>query len=399
MYKRQIKRIILILLTAALLLSCCPAAVSQTETDALTEKLSALKAQYDDALAEADRLREKHGSYAERKTSLDTLNSLTLQEIRVLTELKGLYNDRAEKTAAVLGSARKNSERLLDNYRARLRVREEAGRYCYLGLLLGADSIPELLTLFTDIVGLIESDRRLEAAYKASVRELTAAMSEYGETMALLTGCLDELEALTRQLKAGQKESSSVMAELGKALRVDPSAASALDGLSYDLERELREKMGSLVRPSGQRGITVEPDSLLWPVDSVYITSLPGGRKNPVTGKEGAHDGADVGCDYGSPVYAAEAGRVELSRDGWNGGYGSFIVISHESGVETLYAHLSIRSVSEGTEVTKGQLVGYTGDSGRATGPHLHYELWEGSSRADPLDYYPHTRFSYSPTA
>lgn len=100
---------------------------------------------------------------------------------------------------------------------------------------------------------------------------------------------------------------------------------------------------------------------------------LPGGVKT-----QGFHgnNAIDVGASVGSPIYAAASGQVIISRSGgWNGGYGNYIVIKHDNGVQTLYSHNSRNSVAVGQWVDQGQLIGYVGSTGKSTGPHLHFEV------------------------
>lgn len=89
------------------------------------------------------------------------------------------------------------------------------------------------------------------------------------------------------------------------------------------------------------------------------------------------HNGVDFGAPIGTSVYAAMDGIVTLTRSdgGWNGGYGNYIVIKHTNGVQTLYAHLDSISVNKGESVERGQSIGKSGNTGRSTGPHLHFEV------------------------
>lgn len=104
-----------------------------------------------------------------------------------------------------------------------------------------------------------------------------------------------------------------------------------------------------------------------------YTHPVPGSR---VT--QGIHgsNAVDLGAPKGTPVYAAAAGTVIVSRvGGWNGGYGNYVVISHGNGTQTLYSHLATDSVSVGEKVSKGQKIGTVGMTGQATGYHLHFEI------------------------
>ncbi len=92
---------------------------------------------------------------------------------------------------------------------------------------------------------------------------------------------------------------------------------------------------------------------------------------------QGLHgkNGIDLGCPIGTAVAAAANGTVIAARTGWNGGYGNMIIISHPNGTQTLYGHLSRINVQNGESVSDGQIIGATGNSGKSTGPHLHFEI------------------------
>ena len=104
-----------------------------------------------------------------------------------------------------------------------------------------------------------------------------------------------------------------------------------------------------------------------------YIRPIVGGRKT-----QGIHgnNGVDLAAPTGTPILAAADGRVIVSRaGGYNGGYGSYLVISHPNGTQTLYAHLSQNSVFVGQSVAQGQIIGAVGNTGKSTGSHLHFEI------------------------
>ncbi len=91
------------------------------------------------------------------------------------------------------------------------------------------------------------------------------------------------------------------------------------------------------------------------------------------------HNGVDLASSYGTPILAAASGQVIIARTGgWNGGYGNYIVISHNNGMQTLYGHLSAVKVTLGQQVTKGQVIGAMGSTGESTGTHLHFEVRGG---------------------
>lgn len=110
----------------------------------------------------------------------------------------------------------------------------------------------------------------------------------------------------------------------------------------------------------------------LWPLEG-RVTSAFGEREDPFNGEGAFHAGIDIAAPYGSPVRAAADGEVTGTRMG--AGYGREVTIDHGHDVITVYGHLSAMDVVPGQHVSRGQVVGYVGQSGRSTGPHLHYEV------------------------
>jgi lipoprotein NlpD len=119
-----------------------------------------------------------------------------------------------------------------------------------------------------------------------------------------------------------------------------------------------------------------------WPIDRVEIGSPFGARGGR------PHEGIDLPAPIGTPVYAAGDGQVVYAGDAIRG-YGNLVVVQHEGDLLTVYAHNSALLVAQGDRVTAGQRVALVGQSGRATGPHLHFEVREGQIPRDPMAYLP----------
>lgn len=117
--------------------------------------------------------------------------------------------------------------------------------------------------------------------------------------------------------------------------------------------------------------------------DLLRISSPYGYRKHPIHNKTLPHRGIDLVAYKGKPVYATAAGTVETAD--FEKSYGNRVIIGHLKGVKTLYGHLWIKMVEPGESVLKGQLIGFVGDTGQVTGVHLHYEVWIGDKRVDPM--------------
>ena len=108
-------------------------------------------------------------------------------------------------------------------------------------------------------------------------------------------------------------------------------------------------------------------------IEGYFINPLPSGHKT--RGITNTHYGVDIGAPIGTPIHASASGQVTLSRTGYNGGYGTLVVLKHPNGTETLYAHMSKLGTSVGAEVAQGETIGFVGSTGRSTGPHLHFEV------------------------
>lgn len=122
------------------------------------------------------------------------------------------------------------------------------------------------------------------------------------------------------------------------------------------------------------------------PVKSSFRwTSGFGYRKDPKGYGTRMHEGTDMAGDYGTPVYATGDGVVSFA--GWDSGYGRLIKIKHDFGIETRYAHLSAFNVEAGQKVSRGDRIGDTGNSGRSTGTHLHYEVRIGGTAVNPMTF------------
>jgi len=132
-------------------------------------------------------------------------------------------------------------------------------------------------------------------------------------------------------------------------------------------------------------GKSIKKALLRTPVDGARLTSGFGMRLHPILGYTRMHKGVDFGVPTGTPIYAAGDGVIEYS--GWAGGYGRFVKIKHGPAMETAYGHMSrIAATSAiGHHVSQGQVIGYVGMTGDATGPHLHYEVLRNGSQVNPI--------------
>jgi len=160
-------------------------------------------------------------------------------------------------------------------------------------------------------------------------------------------------------------------------------AGLTLSGTEISLYRyETNDGEGEYFTASGE---SVKKALLKTPVDGARITSGFGMRNHPILGYSKMHKGVDFGVPPGTPIQAAGDGTVEIA--GPFGAYGNYVRLRHGNGYGTAYAHMSriAPGLHVGRHVSQGQIIGYVGATGRATGPHLHYEVLVGNSQINPM--------------
>ncbi len=391
------------------------AKVTQSEIDDLKSQKAALSEQSASYEATINSLKNKKNAQVELKTALDSKLALTNQQIMNLEEQIKLHDALIERKTQEVDEAQKTADEQLEKYKKRVRAMEESGRYNYFEVLFGANSIGEFLSLIDDIGDIMQSDKDLEESYKQSVTDLKTVKAEYEEAQAELKQNKVECAQLKDQLQMDITQAASVITSLQSEINDNASVLSELDSQESALQSQIQSKVKQLNEQkkaeeeanrnnnnnggNNNGGSTVGTGNLVWPSYCTYITSRQGPRVHPITGEYKNHGGTDIGASYGSAIYAADSGKVVSSSDGWNGGWGNYVMIDHGNGMQTLYAHMSSRAVSVGQTVKRGQTIGYVGSTGMSTGPHLHFEMYVNGARIDPQTKYPGMSFTYSASA
>jgi murein DD-endopeptidase MepM/ murein hydrolase activator NlpD len=163
----------------------------------------------------------------------------------------------------------------------------------------------------------------------------------------------------------------------GPFVEMDEAGVAAVEARAAQLEAELR---------AYERAMSERVPSI-WPVAG-EVTDGFGGRRNPFGGSSfELHPGQDISAPRGAEVVAAAGGTVVFAAT--QSGYGQLVTIDHGGGLTTRYAHLSKIEVAAGQQVSRGQLIGRVGSTGRSTGPHLHYEVRIGEEAVNPRAYLP----------
>ena len=385
------------------------AAGGQDQIDALEQQKSELQSQQASIQTNIDDLNAQQADVIDQKAAMDEKNELARQEIELINEQIDVYTGLIEDKAEELEKAEAAEQAQYELYRKRVRAMEEDGSYTYLDILFQCRSLSDVLSAIDMIGEIMDSDKRLFEEYKAARENTEQVKAEYEATLAQLGEKQETLEAekaeLEEQIAAAvevinqlQDDIDAAKAEYAKAAAAEAAAQASINAIIAQMQAEEEAARQEAAQNNQQYTGTgsTATGTYIWPCpSSTYVTSAFGMRDHPLFGDERPHSGIDVAGSAGSEVLAADSGTVAVAT--YSSSYGNYVTIYHSNGDYTLYAHMSSLAVSAGQSVTQGDVIGYVGSTGWATGPHLHFEIRVNGSTVDPLSYF--SNYTLAPDA
>jgi murein DD-endopeptidase MepM/ murein hydrolase activator NlpD len=257
-------------------------------------------------------------------------------------------------------------------------------------VILEADGFADLLerTEFMQRVSqqdarIIDRVRTAKDEAVAAEKRLDALEQRQREVTAVVARRHQEVVDVKEQLVSRREEYQGVKDQKSRALVSTRDQRHDLEGDLRALEKEQAAVLAKLQAAQGGSGTPAGPvrqgsGSMIWPVNGPVVSpfGMRWGR---------LHAGVDIAVPAGTPIRAADSGRVVLL--GWTGGYGNYTCVSHGGSLSTCYAHQSRYGTSMGASVSKGQVIGYVGCTGHCFGDHLHFEVRVNGQPVDPLGY------------
>ena len=420
--------IMAILMALSLVASVIPSvfAVSQYDIDQLKKKKEELSAKVQEAEERVNVLKDEQANVLDQKTALEEKNEAAKESLQIVGEEIAAYDEIIAEKTVELNAALDREQVQLDKYRTRVRAMEESGGYNILNVVMSSSDFNEFLTALDDMEKIMNADRDLEDQYIAAREEAEAVKADYEavkadceakqevlreeqagieenirqteQELAALEDKLEEAIQAYEEFQAAEEQAANQIAAMIAAYEEEKAAARAAAQIAAAQAAQAAAQQGGGEGGEGgsatgnlglNPGAATGTGSLSWPAPfSTRVTSRYGTRSDPFTGESRSHSGIDIdgyGCE-GSAVTAADGGTVITAT--YNDGYGNYIIIDHGNGMQTLYAHLSGMAVGEGSSVSQGQTIGYVGATGRATGTHLHFEVFVNGSRTDPAGYF-----------
>ncbi|HEY7290533.1 MAG TPA: M23 family metallopeptidase [Vicinamibacterales bacterium] len=191
---------------------------------------------------------------------------------------------------------------------------------------------------------------------------------------------MQKLPALVKaRATGGNLEPNATVSEIVKTPFSSPEDTF---GVLHDLLNGLENRLRFVRRDVERREALASATPSMWPTQG-WLTGTFGGRSDPFSGEPAFHQGLDISADKGQAVHATADGNVESAA--YTGDYGNLVVLQHGFGLATRYGHLSAFAVKPGQHVKRGDVIGYVGSTGRATGFHLHYEILANGKLINPL--------------
>jgi len=325
---------------------------------------------------------------AEAKSLQNTIQVLDINQKKITAEIKKTETNisKTNLTIAELGgSILSAEEKIVNNTTAMsetLNAMYQSEEQTLIEHILIDKSVSDILDNFESIAQFQDKIRARSAELAVQKEDLAVKKGTSEKERSKLLSLKSELSDQNKILSNNKKEKSDLLSitknkevEYKKLLATKQAEKEKFEQELYQFESALKKVIDPSSFPSSGKGI------LEWPLDSILVTQAFGSTadsKRLYT--SGTHNGVDFRASRGTPVKAALAGVISGTdnTDAQRGcySYGKWILVKHPNGLSTLYAHLDLVKVTAGQEVSTGEIIGYSGQTGYATGPHLHLTLY-----------------------
>lgn len=393
---------IALVLSAVMLLGTLPLPASAASSAEIQKQINALKSQnveiqkqIDAAQGQYDANYSDMEAMAAEKIAIDQELTLINSKIEITNQEIQAYGQLIADTQEELEAAREELRTLSDAHRERVRVMEEEGKISYWEVLFQANSFTDLLDRINMVEEINAADRRRMEQMRIAADIVTATQMNLESGKAELEIVRQQLSEDEQLLAEKQTQYDSILLELEKKSEEYAILVAESELLQEELMQEIAAKEVELkeakhdeyLRQLALKGDN-PPSNATWitPVSGFRLTSAFGMRKHPVLKVNRMHNGVDMACAAGTPIYATRAGTVTTASYQANGA-GNYVSINHLDGFSSIYMHMTHYVVSKGQSVSQGQLIGYVGNTGISTGDHLHFGVSYAGTYVNPLAY------------
>ena len=367
----------------------------QKEIDALEEKNAEIQAQIDAIQSQYDANYSDMEAIVAQKNAIDQEMTLLNTKIETTNEQISAYSQLIADTQDELDDAKEELRTLSEQHRERIRAMEEQGNITYWQVVFEANSFMDLLDRINMVEEINASDRRRIEQMRIASDIVNATQQSLEKEKTALEQTRVQLAEDEAALEEKRSESDGILHELEKKAEEYELLLEQSEILQDDLMQEIAAKEKELKEAKYEEYLAKlalqgqnPPSDASWisPVSGYTVTSPFGMRIHPVLGVSRMHNGIDMACAQGTPIYATRAGKVTVASY-QAGGAGNYVSINHLDGFSSIYMHMTHYVVSAGQNVSQGQLIGYVGSTGLSTGPHLHFGISYAGTYVNPLAY------------
>lgn len=371
--------------------------VRPTEGQALTQiqkidqELNALKKEMERAQnnqkAADSKVHKLNGDKAATKEDIDKLNADIQQVQKKLNDTQDKI-DAAEERVRLTGQELENAIKqrdlrleLMDN---RVRMAYMAGPASFLDVLMDSSDLPDFLTRLDSVEAIVKQDNDIAEQAKDYKEEVELKKQQVETELKNVKDLYAEMQANKSELEANEQAKEAMLANIAEQIH-------EMEEISEEAEAQLKEfAKKSAQLQAKKKALTqyYKGGKLGMPLKTEYrLTSAFGYRTHPIYKTKRLHTGMDMAVARGTPIYAAESGRVITARS--MSGYGNCVIIDHGGGLWTVYGHIMNGGilVKEGEEVKRGEKIALVGSTGDSTGNHLHFEVRKNSEPVNPAPY------------
>lgn len=367
----------------------------QDEIDALEEKNAAIQAELDTIRSEYNANFNQMADIVSQKAAIDQEITLLSDRIETTNQQIAAYSQLIADTQDEMDQAEERLRDLSAQHRDRIRAMEEQGNVTYWAVIFEANSFTDLLDRINMVEEINASDRRRIEQMRIAADIVEANRLNLESEKSAMEEIRLQLAADEEVLEQKRTESDDLLYELEQKSQEYELLMEESEALQEDLMQEIAAKEKDLAAAKYDEYLAKlalqgenPPSDATWvtPVSGYTLTSPFGMRTHPILGTQRMHNGIDMACAQGTPIYATRAGTVTVASY-QAGGAGNYVSINHLDGFASIYMHMTNYIVSAGQTVSQGQLIGYVGSTGLSTGPHLHFGISYAGTYVNPLAY------------
>ena len=381
--------------------SLCPRVRAATSSE-IKEEITDLKVENAVIQAQIDAIRSQYNANAseiqalvDKKNAVDQEIALLHEQILNVNEQLRIYGQIIADTQERLDESNAQLTSLNKQYKERIQAMEEEGEVTYWQVIFQSKSFTDFLDRMNIVDEIAAADTRRLLDLQVAAANVEANQRILNEEMADLQETRQMLSDSEAALEEKRTESDDILRELIAKQEEFQVVLDQSEALQNELMNEIAQKQKELQAAQYKEELVKmalrgenPPSNATWlePVSGYTITSAFGYRKAPTAGASTYHQGIDMACPSGTPIYATRSGTV--TRASYQaGGAGYYVSINHGDGFASIYMHMTRYVVSQGQSVSQGQLIGYVGSTGVSTGPHLHLGISYGGTYVNPMAY------------